>query len=551
MAETRYQNSARITDGVSLDFTNVKQSISSSQALTSRLDRLSNYLYQNLEQTAKQEGAQYAVTNKPTLEQIKVATFNGQDASQLFVGGGTVFGDAARETQAELYRQDLEYTLSQEFSEMYSAIDAGFIVEDPQQFALDMQTKIDSYGKVLSQISPTQTTKFRAAATATGNKVYEKMNAKFVERINAENQMKLDNQIDTYGNVLLQVLNDTNGDYIQAAEAMLIDENRINEFLRILPGTNNKNINAFNDAKEAAYKEGIVRYMMDNYSAVIPEGSNIVKELNKGNLGTFTGVYASLNIDAQNNVRDAILKRFTNDNNTFAQMNEAVKNEHGIFIQSIYDKIGTGSISGQEGLSAIRDKGIALTIDQRNALTSPSKETDDTIAYSAHLKMGLQGGTFSKDDVVSAFERRKITAKDYASLLDTYTNVTLKVTDGISRIKDGLKIPENSDLSFLPEAQKAEFGRLVTELIDQGRAAFTSGKAFNSKEVADELLSKNKETTAAKVQIQNYQDLSSIVGKTINADNYQYFDTVEELQRLNLRKNDLKQAIAIINDINQ
>jgi hypothetical protein len=555
MALDRYERSiTEITGTRPYDQASSKEAFKSSQSLEARLDSISNYLYQGLEKQRAEAGSQFGVSNRPTLEQIKIATYNGNDPSTLFAEGGTVYGDAAREAQAEMYRQDLEQDLSYEFNSMFSAIDAGYIPPDPDVFKSDLQAKIDGASNVLTNISPAQNLKFRAASAGMAYKVVDKLNAKIVDRINAENQLKLNNGIDAYAKTYLQVLKDTNGNYLEAEEMMIIDQNRINEYLHMLPGTNNANIDAFNEAKENAQTEAISSYVIDNYDNYIPEGSNIVTELNKGNYGNYTGLFSSMDIEAQSKLQEIILKRFTEDNNLIQQTNEVLKNENSNYVGGIYTKLGAGTITPNQAIIDITKKGIPLSLTERNLILSPTQKTDQTITETALLKSQLAGGTVTTEDLRTKLTLRKITATDYAVLMDEYTNVTLKVTSGIIRIREGLKISENSDLALLPTLQKEEYARLVTALMDRGRAAFTTGSAFNSRDVADELLSTNKATTERARKEDNYRDLGAIIGVKITDDNYYLYDTIEEIQALeglDLRKNKIKDISNILIELNE
>ena len=194
MALDRYNSTERISKSIAIDPASSRQALQASQSLETRLDSISTYLYKGLEKKAKEEGLQYGVTKRPTLEQIESAVSNEQDPSELFAEGGTVFGDAAREAQAELYRQDLEYDITNYFNNIISGVKAGAPIDDPMAIADDMQGKIDSASTILRDLSPTQNIKFRQGTSAIGNKIFGKINDIYVERMTAENQKKIYNR---------------------------------------------------------------------------------------------------------------------------------------------------------------------------------------------------------------------------------------------------------------------------------------------------------------------------------------------------------------------
>ena len=259
MALDRYNSTERISKSIAIDPASSRQALQASQSLETRLDSISTYLYKGLEKKAKEEGLQYGVTKRPTLEQIESAVSNEQDPSELFAEGGTVFGDAAREAQAELYRQDLEYDITNYFNNIISGVKAGAPIDDPMAIADDMQGKIDSASTILRDLSPTQNIKFRQGTSAIGNKIFGKINDIYVERMTAENQRKFITGVNDFQTAIVEGLlekdkNGKKGNVIETEVYMSIHENRLKNLINYIPGSVKENRQLLYDKKQLAYK---------------------------------------------------------------------------------------------------------------------------------------------------------------------------------------------------------------------------------------------------------------------------------------------------------
>ena len=109
MALKTYERQARLTDGISLDVAPMRETLRGYDRIGSALDSMAQFVYKDMATRAEMKGKEYGVTQRPTVQQISDAVRKGEDVSTYFAEGGTTFGDAAREAQAEMFRQDLEF----------------------------------------------------------------------------------------------------------------------------------------------------------------------------------------------------------------------------------------------------------------------------------------------------------------------------------------------------------------------------------------------------------------------------------------------------------
>jgi hypothetical protein len=541
MALDRYDSTGRIQRSISLDPANAKEAIRSSQSLEGRLDRISGFLYKDLEIQKKEEGLNYGVTNRPTLEQIKTATYSGEDASELFVEGGTVFGDAAREAQAELYRQDLEYDLTNYFSNIMSGIQAGAPIDDPNAIARDMQGKIDAASTILRDISPKQNLKFRAGTTAIGNKVYDNINKIFIERVTAENQAKFLEGNDIYGNMVYEELltpdeNGRVGNLITTEAYMSITEGRLKKLIQSIPGAVEANTKSMYDIKQIAYKRATQDYILQNQDKFVPPGSNLILEIKKGNVGEFSEVYTLMTQDQKDKLLDSVLSDISNS--VTLQTNEAalIENANNDLRVNTLTDFGLGKIRGIEVIGIFKKAGMPISNALITSLTNPQTETDFTIRAEAELEQDLGLGYTSEEDLVNAATARQITWTGYSRLLKKYTRITTNLKPGIDEIKRGLQLEEYNKFALIPTLTKPVYAQLVGQLNVAAENAAASNQMFNAYEAAQTILNSYAGT-------QNAQDMSKALtilndllktGNGINVSNYELYDSEEELRALDM-----------------
>lgn len=562
MALDRYDRTARVNKSISFDTASSRQALAASQSLESRLDSISNYIYKGLEKQKTEEGLQYGVTKRPTLEQIESAVSSEQDPSELFVEGGTVFGDAAREAQAELYRQDLEYDITNYFNNIMSGIKAGAPIDDPQEIARDMQGKIDAASTILRDVSPTQNIKFRQGTSAIGNKIYGKINEVYIERMTAENQEKFNNGINAFGTNFYDELRNVNadgkqGNLIEAELYMSIHEKRLNKLINYIPGAVEANKQLIYDTKQLAYKEATLDYILEELdkpdNIFIKDGKNFLEEINKGNVGDFSAVYQLMDLKQRNELETAIINRITNRASAFEKIEKANEDANNTFrVDTLFayssNAINPSTKKPWEGIDVIKvftKKGIKISDSLITSLTKPSTETDMTIKNEAELAKDLTFGKKSEEDIFNAATTGKITWKGYARLLDDYTNITTKIKPGLDEIKRALAIENINEFALIPLLTKPIYATLTGQLNIMAKEAAQKGDPFNAYRAAQSIISEFEVTQIANNIKDALNELNLLLNTTepITVDNYYLYDTPDELIVLGIESRDIRDKI--------
>jgi hypothetical protein len=486
VAQDKYTSSVRAEAPTELQATDIKYAIQSSQALEARLDRLSGFIYKDLEKEAERMGLRYGVTNRPSLEQIAKAVERGEDPNQAFHAEGTVFGDAAHKAQSELLKQDLEYNFVNELQRINQAIDAGADV-DVQMLGADLQTKIDAQAKILSTIDPSQMASFRAGMTLKGNAVYNNALANQVLRINAENLNKAENMINMYGVALEDMLIDTDGNMIDAHALLTPDAKRVSDLADRVPKEKAKLLEKFDLQRQLAYKGAIKKYLSTHIDHV-PEGSHLLLELEKGNLGKMSNVYAALDQKTQDELQKEIIAEYTNRNTLNEAMQKELEFNNNKKITDIYLDRASGKMSGLQAIDKLEEMGIKLSKSEVDSLIKPIESTNDTIKNAIYLKRKILYGGAGLTDIMAAASNQSITWNDAKALTDDYNSMTNYARRGLNRIRVAMGVNEFNDMSLIPRFKREAIDRLTNQLLAEASAKGKAGIAFDDEAYANILI---------------------------------------------------------------
>jgi hypothetical protein len=195
----RYQRqNIQLENTQPFDFANLKESIRISKSTEAGLNRISEFAFKAQSEKAKKAGLEYGVANPPTLAQISEAQAEGKDIRDIFSEDYTVFGEAARAAQASALRTDLEGQARDEFSRMVAGINTTNISElDMTNIRSNLDAIINGHSKVLAQVGPEESLKYRQSVTVLGHAVYKSALDRVEGLVKAENIVKVDEQLKT------------------------------------------------------------------------------------------------------------------------------------------------------------------------------------------------------------------------------------------------------------------------------------------------------------------------------------------------------------------
>jgi hypothetical protein len=302
MAENpRYQRqNIMLAETQPLQFTDIKESISASKSLQSGLDRISKFAFEQASETAKKAGAEYGITNKPTLQQYADAIQNNVDPETLFSEDYTIFGEAAREAQAVGFRTELETEARNEISKIKAVIKSGLPI-DKEEIKASLAGLTNGYGNTLAKVSPDQALKFKAAISAQGYDVLQEVELEIAKRYVTDNVINLDEDIKNFETDLQDIIKNNNP--ADAAIKMQPYINTIKTRVAMLPSEYKlKYANKHQEVIDNVVMNTIVTHLTDKKT--FTNDYEVINNLNQGIAGDMTSYFGMLDSDKKAKVID-------------------------------------------------------------------------------------------------------------------------------------------------------------------------------------------------------------------------------------------------------
>jgi hypothetical protein len=392
----RYQRqNIMLAETQPLQFSDVKESISASKSLQLSLDRISEFAFKQATETAKKAGAEYGITNKPTLQQYADAIQNNVDPETLFSEDYTFFGQAAREAQAVGFRTELETEARSEMGKIKAVIKSGLPI-DKEEIKASLAGLTNGYGNTLAKISPDQALKFKAAISAQGYELLESVDAEIAKRYVTDNVINLDEDIKNFQTDLQDIIKNNNP--ADAAIKMQPYINTIKTRVAMLPSEYKlKYANKHQEVIDFAIMDGIVTHLTDKKS--FTNDYDVINNLNQGIAGDMTDYFGMLGFDEQGNskkskVIDMVRARLNNlegaRTDTLKLQTEQDKKTFNA-LEADYEKTGSEAILSQMTAMTIRNPnlGSPKTIeDIRKGREAEAEYTDNVVKIKDEIRRG-------------------------------------------------------------------------------------------------------------------------------------------------------------------
>jgi hypothetical protein len=393
----RYQRqNIMLAETQPLQFSDVKESIAASKSLQLSLDRISEFAFKQATETAKKAGAEYGITNKPTLQQYADAIQNNVDPETLFSEDYTFFGQAAREAQAVGFRTELETEARSEMGKIKAVIKSGLPI-DKEEIKASLAGLTNGYGNTLAKVSPDQALKFKAAISAQGYELLESVDAEIAKRYVTDNLINLDEDIKNFQTDLQDIIKNNNP--ADAAIKMQPYINTIKTRVAMLPPEYKlKYVNKHQEVIDNVLMDTIVTHLTDKKS--FTNDYDVINNLNQGIAGDMTDYFGMLGFDEQGNskkskVIDMVRTRL---NNLDSARKDAI------------------------GLQTEEDKKIL------NALEAEYEKTGNEAILSQMKAMTIRNPNLGSPETIEGIKKNREAEAEY-------TDVVVKIKDEIRRGK--------------------------------------------------------------------------------------------------------------------
>ena len=392
----RYQRqNIMLAETQPLQFADVKESITRSQSLQRSLDKISEFAFKSAAEKAKQAGAEYAVTNKPTLKQYADAIQNNVDPVTLFSEDYTYFGQAAREVQAVGFRTELETEARSEMSKINEVIKSGLPI-DREEIKSTLAGLVDGYGNTLAKISPDQALKFKASIGAQGYDLLEKVDVEIAKRNVADNVIRTDEDVKNFQADLPDLIKNNNpADFAIKVQPYI---NNIKTRVAMLPVDYRlKYANKHQEVIDAAIMDSIVTHLTDKKT--FTNDYEVINNLNQGIAGDMTDYFGMLGFDEQGNskkakVIDQVRARLNNlDSARKDAISLQTEEDKKVFnaLETEYFKTGKTDLLAKMTSMTIRNPnlGSPKTVDEiRKSKETEAEYTDQVVKIKDEIRRG-------------------------------------------------------------------------------------------------------------------------------------------------------------------
>ena len=485
MALDDYENESLIQPLTPISNVGSRQALSSSQSLEKKLDTISAYALQSLTTKAEQEGQKYAVQNVPTVEQVARAIEVDEDAEALFVKGGSVYGDAAKKVQADMFRENSISTFLSKASVITTGIEKdGIDIAQVPELVSVLQSEIDATYNLLSELDPAAALKYSAQANKIGNSVFNAANIKAsavqAKLAKAEVTLFEDNVLETFS----QQLKENKGD---VDKTLIMTSDLFNGLKKRYISTNQPD-----QILELQKKQNkvITQYMVNTFA-----DENLIEEFMLGNLPEYEEIIKRRGLESERtNIIQSTLKLEQNFNDAVKSVREQkeivnkkqIDNNELSFLSGEFKGTPSAFIIKQEELNKV------YTVAQKRAFFKPSDAvaSDLQIENSINLEIKLAQGVIGRNDLQKEFIEQNINKKQYGNLLDKYVVNSTKYKQGQDVIKARLRIVgDETDILFgsISQTLKKQYSEVSLEFQDRVDEFALEGKAINQKELAKTL----------------------------------------------------------------
>lgn len=401
-----------------VDFANLKENLRATQSLEQSLSRISEFAFKQAGEQAKREGAQYAIENPLTAEQVQRAISERKKPSELISQPGTIFGEAARSVQAAQLRVELEGRTRNELASIAAQVDSGRITNF-DEIRLAINAPIDGFAKVISGIDPEEAVRFKAAMTSAGSTVFKGAFDHLIKIEGAARKASVSSsQEDTY-NIIRQIYStESNLDVIR--EKINIERARTFASAR---STNDaefisKTMNAFEGQVSKLKIDAVSSYVASTEFSEDPQAA--VKRLDKNDAGKMTSIWSSLNFEDQakirSNLRTIVNERWDVKEKARKEESDAATLESSKLLSDYFKTGSAASLRRLNEISVLFPK----VISPETVFELPKKRTDalDVANPKAEfqLKTEIMSGLLPTPDLVQ--NRAKELGVNYKRLSD-------------------------------------------------------------------------------------------------------------------------------------
>lgn len=509
----RYQRqNIQLENTQPFDFANLKETIKLSKSTEAGLNRIAEFAFKAQSEKAKKAGLEYGVANPPSLAQISEAQAQGKDIRDIFSEDYTVFGEAARAAQASSLRTDLEGQARDEFSRMMAGINTTNISElDMTNIRSNLDAIINGHSKVLAQVGPEESLKYRQSVTVLGHAVYKSALDRIEGLVKAENIVKVDEQLKTLKSNIPTLL-DAYPLFEEFDLALSLDKKTIKEMMmNIDPAKIPEYTKEMDKVIKNAIMDRIGDYALKDKTFAGTAGEAAIK-ISEGQAGDYTQ-YLRKYVPEDEWME--VVKRKTEKSVKQYGLVEAEEKLNNKLKEDVYRDLQSqyynGKIGPEQYIQQTKVNGINISPKEYEEVISGEKKTPAKERMYSNMLDKVETDILSIADIEAA-AGRTITFADAQKLKEKYYRRTGDDKEANKIIIGRLDEVSLDSLMLKPEkvAQAAKANRDLKKKADDARI---KGLPFNVNEEAEKSINAVLKADSTEKYTEAQSELKSITSK--------------------------------------
>jgi hypothetical protein len=390
-------------------------------SIGSQIDRMSNFVYQQGTTEAQRKSKQYAIQNPPTKEQLREAVETGR--FPRIKGAGRVFQETYEKTQAGLLSTELQLDINKALTAINATIESGQAV-DLNSIESEIRDRIDGYTATIMSLDADQGLRFKAAATAAGNSIFQKAADRAVKVYQAQNDARFASAIIDIQPVLESVYAIAGSIDPETGKPRdldaLIDVHRQPFLDSVAIVGHNRHLLDFEKANVQAKKNALTAFMTDRANA--DTAPQAIRRIQSGDFGNLSDVFKGLPNDEKQRLETEIMSSFSREYTAETQQAALEKQQMQEQWQTMSLTLlnpGASEVAKQDVVRWGVANGM-ITVQTGNALLRPEPGTGDVV-LEARINDAINRRTITTLDELYQY-RGQLTESQFKSVAQNLTS---------------------------------------------------------------------------------------------------------------------------------
>lgn len=474
----------------------LQESIRQSQGMQQSLDRISQFAFREAEEEAKRKGQMFGIENPPSMAEINtILAGPGSSAEQAKKVGarlqpaGTAFGDAARQVQSSMLRVEFETQTRSLLTNISAAIDAGQ-VNDLGQVISAVNSQVDTFTKILGNVSPNDALHYKSTASVAGNAVYQKAASHIIKMRTETMKQSVDLSLADSSTILSDAFAGGLTDE-SVGVTVVVERKRISDAALKVGDP------AFYKSSMEAFDKRLVRGIADRlmHPDMNLSPQQALAAIDKGELNVLSE--AAKLIDRQA-LKSAYIDRLSAEVTVKTQADKLVQERNKDDAIEVWDQLTTGVITPDRAIARLRSLSLLTPPELQSIRNGDYRDKKANDRSLASLEARVDRGTITEDELSEEADKGNISWSQRNALAKTVRNNDTKIGQAKQYIDLylGINDPLNPDI---PDAVRQRSAMTKAKLIEAADAARKSGDPFDPMATARALVSEKQDAMKEKI----------------------------------------------------